>query len=179
MVKSRWGLKQHAPACPCGVCKSKRKEHIASLRSKVGEANTDVRSIAASETSQTSQASQQAVLVPHDVSTESADLQRRSDLQPAETGNSDTENQQGSTHVNRAVDGSHEQSATTLKKSALKVLLCIVSIIKDHAYLHASSNCVSLQIQAQSIRPSGEANLLIVCFDHVVGAPSQFSCLVT
>ena len=143
MVKSRWGLKQHAPACPCGVCKSRRKEHLASLRSKAGEATTDVRSIAASEKSQNIQASQQAVLAPHAVSIESTDLQHHTDLQPAETGNSDIENQQGSAHVNRAIDGSHEQSANSLKKSALKVQFCIVSMIKAaslHALLQFTSN---------------------------------------
>ena len=125
MVKSRWGFKQHQPACTCGVCKSKRKEHLASLKSKVGETDTDSSS-AASETSQNSQASLQAALPSPDAPDQSTDLPQEVELQPAETGNSDIENQKVSAYINGADVGHQDQVVSQLKKPALKVQSIVI-----------------------------------------------------
>ena len=44
MVKSRWGLKLHQPNCTCGVCKSKRKEHVKGFKQKATHLNDDLSS---------------------------------------------------------------------------------------------------------------------------------------
>ena len=132
MVKSRWGFKQHQPACTCGVCKSKRKEHNKSLKHKAEEPSRDNGSSGSAEYVNDTHLDQQTCLPSAGPAKEPTSYQQhgQQDRKAVEPGNSDIENQHASAaQADTAHHQLQHQDAVLAQKAPLKVALAASVLI--------------------------------------------------
>ena len=128
MVKSRWGFKQHQPACTCGVCRSRRKEHSKSLKLQAGEPSIAIGCSTSAACGKDSPFDKQTLDSSAEPAKDPTVQQQhgQQDITAVEPGNSDIENQHaGALHADAAHHDLQHQDALA-QKAPLKVALALM-----------------------------------------------------